>query len=72
MEEPVLERHLCIHENAQHDLCPYPCLYDLNPLHLAQKNTVQYIDHNDIFDFPDGMVSVDDNDVPSMEDILGL
>ena len=26
MEEPVPERHLCIHENSQHDLCPYPCL----------------------------------------------
>ena len=25
MDEPVLERHLCIHEDAQHDLCPYPC-----------------------------------------------
>ena len=22
MEEPVPERHLCIHDNAQHDLCP--------------------------------------------------
>ena len=22
MEEPVPEGHLCIHENAQHDLCP--------------------------------------------------
>ena len=30
MEEPVPERHPCIHEDAQHDLCPYPCPYDLN------------------------------------------
>ena len=35
MEEPVPERHLCIHEDTQHDLCPYPCPYDLNQLHLA-------------------------------------
>ena len=25
-EEPLPERHLCIHENSQHDLCSYPCL----------------------------------------------
>ena len=31
MEEPVPERHFCIHENVQHDLCPYPGPYDLNP-----------------------------------------
>ena len=27
-EEPVPERHLCIHENVQHNLCPYPWPYD--------------------------------------------
>ena len=26
MEEPVPDRHLCIHEQSRaHDLCPYPC-----------------------------------------------
>ena len=53
MEEPVPERHLWIHEDAQHDLCPYPCPYDLNQLHLAQEDAMQYIDLNDIFEFPD-------------------
>ena len=38
MEEPVPERHLYIHENSQHDLCPYPCLYSLNPLHVTQED----------------------------------
>ena len=38
MEEPVPERHLCIHENSQHDVCPYPCPYSLNPLHLTQED----------------------------------
>ena len=33
MEEHVPERHMCIHQNAQHDLCPYPCPYYLNQLH---------------------------------------
>ena len=30
MEEPVLDRHLCIHEHSQHDLGPYPCPYSLD------------------------------------------
>ena len=30
MEEPVLERHLCIHEDSLHNLCPYPCPYSLD------------------------------------------
>ena len=70
MEEPVPERHLCLHENSQHDLCPYPCPYDWNQLHLTWEDAMQYIDLNDIFDFPDVMVSANDDDVPSLEDIL--
>ena len=69
MEDPILERHLCIHEDA-HELCPYSCQYDLNQLHLTQEDA-QYMDLNDIFDFPDVMVSADD-DMPSLEDILKL
>ena len=49
MEEPVLERHLCIHENSQHDLCPYLCPYSLNLLHLTQEDAPQDIDLNGIF-----------------------
>ena len=70
MEDPISERHMCIHKDAQHDLCPYPCLYDLNQLHPT-KEDVQYMDLNDIFDFPSAMVSADD-DMPSLEDILEL
>ena len=36
--KPVPERHLYIHENAQHDLCLYPCSYDLNLLHFTQED----------------------------------
>ena len=72
IEEPVPERHLCIHENAQHDLCPYPCPYSLNQLHHAQEDAIQYIDLDDIFDFPDVVLSAADDDVPSLEDILEL
>ena len=70
MEDPVSERHLCICEDAQHDLCPFPCPYDLNQLHITQED-VQYIDLNDIFDIPDVMVSADD-DMPNLDDILEL
>ena len=35
MEEPLLDRHLCIHEHSQHDLYPYPCPYSLDQLHLT-------------------------------------
>ena len=39
MEEPLPDRHLCIHVNSQHDLCPYPCPYSLNQLHLTPNDT---------------------------------
>ena len=72
MKEPVPERYLCIHEDVQHDLCPYPCPYNLNQLHLAQEDTMQDIDINDIFEFPDVMISVNDDNIASLEDILEL
>ena len=71
MEEPVPERHLCIHENSQHYLCPYLCPYSLNPLYLTQEEAPQYIDLSDIFKFPD-VVSASDDDIPNLEDIHGL
>ena len=72
MEDLVPERHLCIHENSQHDLCPYPCPYSLNLLHLAEEDAPQYIDLSDIFEFLDVIVSASNDDVASLEDILGL
>ena len=70
MEEPVPERHLCIHEDAQHDFYTYLCPYDLNWVHLTQED-MQHIDLSDILDFPDIMLPADD-DMPSLEDILKL
>ena len=35
MEEPIPDRHLCIHEHSQHNLYPYPCPYSLDQLHLT-------------------------------------
>ena len=72
MVEPVPDRHLCIHENVQHDLWPYPCPYNLNLLHLTQGDAMQYIDLKDMFEFPDVMVSANDDNAPGLEDILRL
>ena len=41
-------------------------------LHLAQEDATQYIDFNDIFEFPDVMLSAEKDEVPSLEDILRL
>ena len=41
MEEPVPDRHLYIHEDSQHNLCPYPCPYSLDQPHL--NYALQYI-----------------------------
>ena len=39
MEEPVPDRHLCIHEQSQpHDLGLFPCPYSLDQLHPASGN----------------------------------
>ena len=49
IEEPVPDRHLCIHEDSQHDLCPYPCPYSLDQLHLTLDYTAQHMDLSNIF-----------------------
>ena len=69
MEESVPERHLCIHENSQHDLCTYPYPYSLNPLHLTQEDAPQYIDP---FEFPNVMTTASNKNIPSLKDILKL
>ena len=43
-----------------------------NQVHHAQKDAMQYIDLNDIFEFPDIMMSANDEYTPSLEDILKL
>ena len=70
MEEPVPDRHLCIHEHSQHDLCPYPCLYSLDQLHFVQDYAPQYMDLSDIFDPPKVITTASDKDIPNLEDVL--
>ena len=73
MEEPVPDRHLCIHEQSQaHDLCPYPCLYSLDQLHPTPKYAPapQHMDLSNSFNFPDVMITTSDEDIPRQEDFL--
>ena len=75
MEEPLPDRHLCIHEQSQaHNLCFYPWPYSLDQLHPAPKYPPepQHMDLSDIFDFPDVMTTASDNDTPNLEDVFGL
>ena len=74
MEEPVPDRHLCIHEHSQYDLCPYPCPYSLDRLHLTPEYvpTPQYMDLSDTINFPDVITSTSDADIPNLEDVLKL
>ena len=74
MEEWVPDRHLCIHEHSQHDLCPDPCPYSLDQLHLTPEYapTPQYIDLSDIFNFPDVITTTSDEDIPILEDVPEL
>ena len=72
MEESIPDWYLCFHENSQHDLCPYPCPYSLNQLHLTQNDAPQHMDLSDIFKFPDVITTASDEDIPNLEDILQL
>ena len=72
MEEPVPDRHLCIHEDSQHDLCPYPCPYSLDQPQLAPDYTPKYMDLSDIFDLPDVITTASNKDIPKLEDVLQL
>ena len=75
IEEPVPDRHLCIHEQSQaHDPCPYPCPYSLKQIHLTLKYapTPQCMDLSNIFNFPDVVTTASNEDIPGLEDVLGL
>ena len=74
MEEPVPDRHLCIHKQSQaHGLCSYPWPYSLNQLHSVPEYAPapQYMDLSNIFDFPDVMTTTSDKDILSPEDAFG-
>ena len=67
MEEPVSGRNLCIHE-----VCPYPCPYSLNQLHLAPDYAPQYMDLSNIFNLPDVITTASNEEIANLEDNLQL
>ena len=67
VEEPVPDRHLCIHEHSQHNLYPYPCSYILDQLHFALVYALQYMDLSDIFDFWDVITTASHENIPNQK-----
>ena len=77
LEEPVPDRHFCIHEQSQlHDQCLYPCPYRLDELHsnLEDEPMPHYemMDLSDISDFQDVMTTTSDQSIPDLNNIFGL
>ena len=77
LEEPVPDRHLCLHEQSQpHDLCPYSCPYSWDELHPTPGNAptphYEMMDLSDIFNFPDVMTTASDEDIPDLDNVLDL
>ena len=77
LEDPVPDRHFCIHEQSQpHYQCPYPCPYSLDLLHSAPKDApapyYKMMHLSDISDLQDVMTTTSDEDIPDLEDIFVL
>ena len=68
--DPVLDRHLCIHEHSQpHSLCCYQCLYSLDSAPASYHDTLNL---SVIADFKDVMVTSSDEDIPALDYVIGL
>ena len=67
--DQIPDRHLCIHEHSlPHSICPCPCPYMDSTPALYQDS----LDLSDISDFKDVMTTLSDEDVPALEDVVGL
>ena len=75
LEDPVPDRHLCIHEQSQL-LCKhyYPCPYSLDLPHSTPEDApapyYKMMDLSDISDLQDVMTTTNDEDIPDLEDFL--
>ena len=77
LEDPVPNRHLCIHEKSQpHFLCSYLCPYSLDlPLSTLEDAPAPYYEMmglSDISNLQDVMTTTSDEDIPDLEDIFRL
>ena len=67
--DPVPDRCLCIHEHLQpHTLCCYPCPYT----DYTSASYQDTLDLSDISDFKDMMTTSSDEDIPALDDVIGL
>ena len=74
IEDPVPDRHLCIHEQSQpHSLYSYPCPYSQNLLPSTPENApasyYKMMDLSDVSDFQ-VMTTTSDEDIPDLDDPL--
>ena len=68
--DPVPDRHLCIHEHSQtHSLCCYQCLYSSDSTPASYHDV---LDLSDISGFEDVLITSSDEDIPALDDVIGL
>ena len=77
LEDPVPDRHLCIHKQSQpHYQCFYPCPYSLDLLHTTLEDApaayYEMMDISDITDLQDVMTTTSDEDIHDVVDIFRL
>ena len=75
LEDPVVDRHLCIHEQSQpNHQCSYPCPYRLDLPHSSPEDATapyyEMMDLSDISDIQDVMTTTSDEDISDLEDTL--
>ena len=77
LEDPVPDRHICIHELSQpHYQCSYPCPYSFDLPHSSPEDMpapyYEMMDLSDILNLQDVMTTTSDEDIPDLEDIFRL
>ena len=70
LEDPVLDRCLCIHEQSQpHFLCSYSHPYRLE---YTPAGYYKMMDLSDISDFHDELTITNDEDIPDLGDVFEI
>ena len=77
LEDTVLDRHLCIHEQSQpHYQCSHLCPCSLDLPHSALEDApapyYEMMDLSGIPDLQDVVTTISDEDIPDLEDIFRL
>ena len=77
LEDPVPDRHLCIHKQLQpHCQCSYPCPYSLDLPHSTPEDASapynENMDISDISDLQEVMSTTSDEDILYLKDIFGF